>query len=556
MGSIIFKLATIHSPAMITFLVDRSGVIHDSSPAPERWLKCTRKKIIGKPLSSIVRPLGPSTARYLNLSSLPWKTVCPPELYVQGIHPSFISDMGLFHYSFSSWFTTVGKTRALVFLTPQNYNAPITKKFLSLYRSEETPIIMLDSQFKIVSFNLHFHELIGFAEHDSFYMQSILQLLENAFHSPNPFFFEKRKRYICAAAVRNKGQWHLVADMPCKHPLHIQHRMPHVRVTFPVTVTVPENDVELVIETIASRKGNATIALSHVWTRDPLLAKFENGYYLDIDTAGTRIGNTLVSFCRREATLFSTTVTGQRPRIVVRQTGALLVLNIDGAEIFSYPDPQPIFFRHPVYYSLFLWDGIIELTHFQLWTRPSTFNVAVMERRETPVVAFKAQPGRFFRFTADPVSHLMTQSSLAVRFYPLPVRGQRTRKDYYISLFEEARQYIDAHFHETVDFHALARTCCVCHKYFIRKFKELYEKSPKAYQTTIRMKEAQALLKSGAMNARETGEAVGISDPVNFQKMFRKYVGHNPGDHAKIVQDQLVLSLPSKGLSGQNKALR
>lgn len=147
----------------------------------------------------------------------------------------------------------------------------------------------------------------------------------------------------------------------------------------------------------------------------------------------------------------------------------------------------------------------------------------------------RKRPQKLFRFTTQPVSYLKQESALAVSFQALPMRTQKTWKSHSMTLLENVRRHIQVNFYRKIDFKNLARQCFMCQKHFIRRFKEAYGLSPRAYQTDIRLKEAQTLLKSGMMNVRETGETIGFADPMGFQRLFKKHAGMSPGVFKEII---------------------
>src|SRR3989339_96271 len=133
-------------PGIIILLVDVQGIIRDVSREPEHFLIFTRNEIIGRRLNKVLRPITQATEPFMNPCAVPYKGFVPDELYVQVRHPSIASsDFSLFLYSFTPAFFK-GKHRcALVFLARQTNNAPLTKKFMAIYRSENIPIIILDN---------------------------------------------------------------------------------------------------------------------------------------------------------------------------------------------------------------------------------------------------------------------------------------------------------------------------------------------------------------------------------------------------------------------------
>ncbi len=540
-------------PGIIILLVDVQGIIRDVSREPEHFLIFTRNEIIGRRLNKVLRPITQATEPFMNPCAVPYKGFVPDELYVQVRHPSIASsDFSLFLYSFTPAFFK-GKHRcALVFLARQTNNAPLTKKFMAIYRSENIPIIILDNEFRLVSCNLQFQEILNFTDIRTFRRKPIFPLLTKECRSPNPFLNEKRTRLIRTMACRQGQAWkkyfdlfskgipatpeaagfcvHAGAVFSKKEKGIIIGRSPErteqwavLTTEFSTNTTIQDFEINLKID--CAKKCSFTLVLGHPLVNKSL--RFENGYYLDVDINSA----TLFTFIRRGTVLFSRRVRASAPNLTITRIGGYFELSLDGKTLFSYADPYPIFARSPSNFSLIIWNGEMGLTRFTIRTRPTVFNIDDIEAADKPVVSFAAAPEKLYHFTTELISYLGSKSAIAVRFHAIKTFSLPKKKDSYLRLFETTRQYIEDNFYRKIDFAILARQCCVSQKYFIKLFKEYFGLSPKAYQTDLRIKEARNLLKSGIMEIQQVGETVGLYDPVNFQHIFKKYTGRTPGSY-------------------------
>ena len=68
---------------------------------------------------------------------------------------------------------------------------------------------------------------------------------------------------------------------------------------------------------------------------------------------------------------------------------------------------------------------------------------------------------------------------------------------------------------------------------FAHLFREVTDVSPHRYITNIRIERARYLLKNTNLNVCEIALSVGMSDPLYFSRIFKKYTGISPSEYKK-----------------------
>lgn len=92
------------------------------------------------------------------------------------------------------------------------------------------------------------------------------------------------------------------------------------------------------------------------------------------------------------------------------------------------------------------------------------------------------------------------------------------------ALHELQNSYADNH---SIPYYA--RLCGMSEPGFRRLFKSYTGMSPLEYRTTIRMQQAQRLLRSGEFTVEEAAYMVGFSSSSFFCRCYKKAYGHSPG---------------------------
>jgi len=549
------KFGLPQSPALIQFIVDKRGVVRDVVSLPVGIIKFQENEIKGKTLQDLLIPISFDAERHLDPGK--WDVAaCSPELYVQIRHPDMVEDAGMFLFSHSHWFSVRHKRYSLVTLIPQTFGAPLTKKFLTLYRSENAPVVMLNDEFKIVSYNLYFLEMLNFINEDAIVSQPILNLMQEEYRDTDLFTYRKKMDYIRETAAQKGPDWDTVFNfyppssvnvqtqpmfIPCR--AHVYYRNDYIvleradsdSISTPLVllnkqVNLPDQDIEVDILFTDLYGNDVTIAFDH-----PLAGGgrrlCDPAYYFDLQIAETAA----YAFTRRSVVVCSgkTKIKNRKTgtHVQIQRIGAQFTITVNGTVIVQYSDPQPIFGKHASHLSFYVYTKPLFIKRLSIKTRPTLFNFEEMDGRAQQLVSFISTPGKLFRFYAEPVSYLNIKSALAVRFYPVPVLPTNTMKEYYLTFFEEARNYIQKNFYRKIDFRKLAKECYVSYKYFISKFRVFFGMSPKAYQMELRLLEAQMLLSNKKHKIIDVCEMIGFNDIANFYKRFKKRFNRSPGDY-------------------------
>jgi len=545
------------SPTIGQFIVDKNGKIRKIISLPGEMKKFKERDIYGQMLGKFLVPLSFEANRYLNPRSGTALSPCPPELYVQAGHPGNMDNESIYLFSFSQWFSAAGKRYTLITLSPQTYTAPLVKTFATLYRSENTPVIFLDPDMRIISYNLLFLDMLNYVNEDAIADKPVTDLLPAEYKTANLFMSHKKVDYIKKTAARKGHEWKTIYNL-LKDPLtdallkeifitnhaHVRcrsnrlvlerddretHRNPLVLLN--KAVNFPEQDIEVDMQFANLSDNDVTIGFDHLFSGGTVSAKFELAYHFDLqirDRFLFSFNRRMVEICTGSADMGRK---NSRTKITLRRIGAQFTIDLNGVPAVCYNDTQPIFGPRASFISLYVYTKPLVIDAFTIKTRPTLFNIEEMEEKEPQLISFVSTPGKLFRFSTEPISYLNNKSVLAVRFYPVPILPSYNKKDYYLTYFEDAREYIQKNFFRRIDFRSLAKKCYMSYEYFITKFKAFFGASPKAYQTELRLREAQTLLDSKKFKIVEVYEMVGFDDASNFRKLFKKRFGCSLGEY-------------------------
>lgn len=95
-------------------------------------------------------------------------------------------------------------------------------------------------------------------------------------------------------------------------------------------------------------------------------------------------------------------------------------------------------------------------------------------------------------------------------------------------LMDQARQYLQAHYQESVTLDAIADALRVSPYHLSHVFSQESRFSLFEYLTHLRMEQARQLLSQGRMNVSEVAFAVGYDDSNYFSKAYRRHFGQSP----------------------------
>jgi YesN/AraC family two-component response regulator len=98
-----------------------------------------------------------------------------------------------------------------------------------------------------------------------------------------------------------------------------------------------------------------------------------------------------------------------------------------------------------------------------------------------------------------------------------------------IRIVNQVKQYLEKHYAENIKLEDVARTVNVSKFYLCRVFKSREGESLITFLQKLRVKKALNLL-SKDISTAEAGYHCGFSDPAYFGKVFKKIMGHTPGN--------------------------
>ena len=94
-----------------------------------------------------------------------------------------------------------------------------------------------------------------------------------------------------------------------------------------------------------------------------------------------------------------------------------------------------------------------------------------------------------------------------------------------------ARRFIEQRYAEPISLRDIADAAGCSRFHFLRLFRQYYGRTPHQYLTTVRLREARRLLRSGTL-ATEACFAVGFDSVASFTALFRRQHGCPPGSFA------------------------
>lgn len=92
--------------------------------------------------------------------------------------------------------------------------------------------------------------------------------------------------------------------------------------------------------------------------------------------------------------------------------------------------------------------------------------------------------------------------------------------------------HLSEHFREPIGVQEAAKICCVTPTYFCHVFKRTTGKTLSEYVNTLRIHEAESLLRSSGRSVQEVARLVGYHDPGYFARVFKKFKGMAPRRYA------------------------
>jgi len=137
--------------------------------------------------------------------------------------------------------------------------------------------------------------------------------------------------------------------------------------------------------------------------------------------------------------------------------------------------------------------------------------------------------------TNMPGSVLLVKAQIFEIMYMFFVQAMRTKApngEY--DLLVKAKDYIEAHFCESIRAKDLAKLCSMSETSLRRKFREYMGQPPLDYQIGLRIRRARELLLERGHNVSEVASLVGFDDVNYFSRLFKKRVGVSPHTYEKM----------------------
>jgi AraC-like DNA-binding protein len=94
----------------------------------------------------------------------------------------------------------------------------------------------------------------------------------------------------------------------------------------------------------------------------------------------------------------------------------------------------------------------------------------------------------------------------------------------------QAKLYMDSHYHEAIDLHAIADQAYFSRYHFIRLFSKIYGKTPHQYLTVVRIEKAKLLLKTD-IPVQQVCFAVGFDSIGSFTSLFKRHTSASPAQY-------------------------
>lgn len=111
--------------------------------------------------------------------------------------------------------------------------------------------------------------------------------------------------------------------------------------------------------------------------------------------------------------------------------------------------------------------------------------------------------------------------------------AQENERDYTARAIVKVKQYIHANYRSNITLEELARHALLSSSYLSHAFSETCRISITEYLKTIRVRKAQALLKSSDKTVTEVAASVGYADPNYFARVFKGTTGKSPQQYRK-----------------------
>ncbi|OGJ85880.1 MAG: hypothetical protein A2268_12490 [Candidatus Raymondbacteria bacterium RifOxyA12_full_50_37] len=531
--------------------VDRKTVIRNVSENAQSLVAFHPEEIIGKKLKQILIPLDPRGELIFTIDFFLKNQPCERDIFIKINHPflALNTDEGIFLFSYSKGFKCGNVEYFLICLSCQSFNSPAVQRQLSMVRSFNSPFIVLDENHNIMQYNTLFLAMLNFPLITEIHKKNIADILSKDYKDANPFLFQKSISYIKDTASASEQPWKTLISASGMRNSFINLFIPDPRYGTSITnrgasfalkdpsaaaalilsqpINLPNHDIRIQMEMELEHGADLVIAFNHPPNKSVF---FDPAYSLDLKLSQDGL---VCQFLRRSAPIVTNTATRIKPGVpfilCITRIGAFFKVEINGQAKLEYADPFVIQGTASMYLYFYIWKKSMLIKSLAIMERQTLFNIEKLDTIESRYVSFRYSPDKLFSFYAEP-SFFLGSNALVVHFNQKPMHIKGRSRDPVAPLLNEARKYIQDNFFRKIDFKSLAESCCISNVHFIRKFKELFGLAPKAYQTKLKLLEAQLLLKTGKYKVQEAGLMVGFDDAVNFQHVFKKHFQVPPGE--------------------------
>src|SRR3989339_56848 len=544
-------------------LIGSNGTIAAVSDNLQRLTK-VEHDICGKKLDAVFMPIAKYNHDCLDQAFFTKHPTCPANLYITRTqekkteNPASVLSRGIFYISYGNPVTIQKTPYLLLTLVPHGITleSPVVQWLIGLFRQAKQPIVVLNDQLKIYSYNAQFLSLLNLFDDSKVMGAPIIDFLDEGCRNPNPFISDfagvpstsprtsKRWKDIVSIVPENstKGSRFLVKNPgirinrsgPSLLLRSTRLRSPHQPYcVISKAINFPNQDLSIEINGSVEKGSDITLALGRPFFGTER-RHFDHGYHVDCSFDETVRSH----FYRNSSPMVRAETDGVNESsflLAIRRIGPVFSVTINGKEGIRYVDPNPVFGFLASHLYMYVWKGSIRIKTLTIKGRPSAYDFEKESKRQR-FVSFSTVPGKLFQFVLDPIC-CINEPGYALSFSPVPVLPFKDVQNTLVRSMEEVRDYIQQNYFRKINFKSLAEKCGISYVHFINKFREYFGKTPKAYQIEGRLAESRSLLKAGRFKIREIAEMVGIEDEVNFHHLFRKHFGTSPALWAKKERD-------------------
>ena len=109
-----------------------------------------------------------------------------------------------------------------------------------------------------------------------------------------------------------------------------------------------------------------------------------------------------------------------------------------------------------------------------------------------------------------------------------------TREELYRRV-NTAHDYIRAFYNRPIELHEISRIACLSPNHLLRKYSELFGKTPHQHISEMRISKAIQLLSEMDLSVTDIALEIGFDNPSSFSKRFKQFTGMSPMQYRKKV---------------------